>query len=445
MTNGFILAAPSSGSGKTTITLALLAALKRRGVKVQPFKTGPDYIDTAHHGEATGVKAHNLDTWMLPSVVNKEIFAKNSAGMDIAVVEGVMGLFDGVDGKGEAGSTAALAKLLDLPVILIVDARSMAKSAAALVSGFVNFDKGVRFAGIIWNRVGSDNHRRILDEALKGAGLPPALGAFAREDEITIPERHLGLVTPEETLPRGSYFDYLASLAEKYIDIDLLLEKTRAATIAHEEPLPAAVKVKIAVAKDRAYSFYYEENLEVLRAAGGEILFFAPCEGETIPEGADALYLGGGYPEVHAEAISKNTRFLEDVRKMHEADKRIYAECGGFMTLLESLEDTEGKRWPMAGIFPAKAMMNTKRFRLGYREVIGKEGTPLSGQSARGHEFHYSKIEKMGDGVTKSYRVSNARGEALPDEGYTIGKTLGGYIHLHFGSNKEFALRIFGL
>ncbi|PLX38953.1 MAG: cobyrinate a,c-diamide synthase [Deltaproteobacteria bacterium] len=445
MKSAFVIAAPSSGSGKTTITLSILAALRKRGVRVQPFKTGPDYIDTAHHALVTGMKGENLDTWMLPKEMNEAIFSNAMAHAEVGVVEGVMGLFDGVDGKRDVGSTSSLAALLGLPVILVVDARSMARSAAALVSGFVNFSSELNFAGVIWNRVGSPTHLKILDEALEAANLPHSLGAFGRRDDIAIPSRHLGLVTPEDMQFKDSFLTDLALLAEESVDIDKLLDATPVEVTVKSDQVKSTGNYKVALPRDRAYSFYYEENLRQIMKLGGELLLFAPTEGEALPTEADAVYLGGGYPELNAEKISENKGFIEGLRNFHRLGKPIYGECGGFMTLCEEVEDPSGRRWPMAGLFPTRARMTERGFRLGYREVEGKPGSSLAGLSARGHEFHYSRIEKMPDDVKRLFKVKNARGESLEDEGYNVGSATGGYIHLAFGSNPEALKQLLGL
>ncbi|TAL16983.1 cobyrinate a,c-diamide synthase [bacterium] len=445
MKSAFVIAAPRSGAGKTTVTLSIMAALKARGLFVQPFKAGPDYIDTAHHRYATGAVSYNLDTWMLPPEANLRIFRRESAGAEVSVVEGVMGLFDGVDGRRPDGSTADLARLLDLPIVLVVDARSMARSAAALVKGFVEFDKNLRFAGIIWNRVGTKGHRRILDEALEEAGLPQALGAFGRHNEIAIPHRHLGLVTPEDMELLPGFFDNLAAMAEESVELDRLLIATRTQIPPEAVPAGSAKTKTVAVARDRAFCFYYEENLKILEGLGARLVFFAPTDGDAVPPEAEALYLGGGYPELHADKISRNEGFLNRVRDMHARGLPIYAECGGFMTLCRAVEDCSGTRSEMAGIFPSTAKMGKGTFSLGYREVEGTLLSPVPGKKARGHEFHYSTIEEMGGTIERAYRVRNSRGEELAGEGYLTGKTLGGYIHLHFASNPAFAAAIFGL
>lgn len=446
MRSAFLIAAPHSGAGKTTVTLSLLSALKARGLKVQGFKSGPDYIDPLHHQSITGLPSHNLDTWMLPPEVNRNIFTNHASRADVSVVEGAMGLFDGVDGVRAEGSASSLALLLDLPVVLVVDARSMARSAAALVYGFVKFNPDQRFAGIIWNRVGSPAHRRILDEAVAQRGLPPVLGAFPRDETLSMGERHLGLVTPKEGGAETGWTEKLALAAETHIDIDKLLGSTRLECEHFEKPaLWAEGGPVIAVARDRAYSFYYQENLSLLERLGARLVFFKPSEGDDVPETSDALYLGGGYPELYAEEISSNSAFMASIRRFHAEGKPIYGECGGFMTLCARLRDGSGKTHEMAGIFPSEAIMGKRLARLGYREVTGLPHSPLSGLSARGHEFHYSAIGEMPAEVARVYSSKNSRGEEAGAEGYASGSAIGSYVHLHFCSNPEIAEKIFRL
>lgn len=450
MKSAFLVGAPHSGAGKTTVTLALLAALRRRGLAVQPFKVGPDYIDPSHHRRLCGRPSHNLDTWMVPPEANRSIFARAACTADVAVVEGVMGLFDGVDGRRPAGSSADLAHLLGLPVVLVVDARAMARSAAALVHGFANFDPRVHLAGVIWNRVGSPSHRRILDEALEDKGLPPSFGAVPREAAAALPERHLGLVTPEDAHLPPDLEARLARLAEDHLDIGALLDATADRCLREQAASPAPpprgpCPRRIGVARDAAFCFYYEENLSLLEHGGAELVWFRPAEGDGVPPDLDALYLGGGYPELRAQALGGNEAFRSGARELHARGVPIYAECGGFMALCEGLVDLEGRHHPMAGIFPTLARMRGQRFRLGYREVEVRGVPSLEGQRARGHEFHYSHTQDMPAAVPRVYRVRTARGDELPPEGYALGATLGSYVHLHFASNPELALRLFGL
>lgn len=460
--SAFVVCGTHSGCGKTTVTLGLMAALTRRGRRVQPFKVGPDFIDPGLHTLITGRPSHNLDGWMLSRTYNEERFRKSMIEADAAVVEGVMGVYDGHDGVSEAGSTAEMAKWLNLPLVLVVDARSMARSVAALVQGFTRFDPALRWAGVIFNRIGGPGHLAYLEEAM-AANLPelPVLGGLPRKTELELAERHLGLVTAEETTLNDAGKEALARWIENAVDVDGLLqaaalpngETERRAPFSEPAPFPRA-SVPVAVARDAAYCFYYPDNLDMLEEAGAEILPFSPVAGETFPKRAAALILGGGYPELHAEAISRNRAFLEDVRSAHRRGMPIYAECGGLMTLGRFIETGSGKRFPMAGILPFGTRMLERRKALGYVEVelvrpccLGPPGTVL-----RGHEFHYSEIvledeaeapssEDPADPCEKriacAYRLRTRKLAPERREGYLAGSCLASYVHLHWGSAPE--------
>ena len=448
-----LIAAPSSGSGKTTISLGIMAALRKRGRIVQPFKVGPDFIDPGHHTAVCGRASRNLDGWMLSKDYVVSSFEKSSNGSDISVIEGVMGLFDGVNGKSEDGSSAQIAKWTGSPVILVVDARSMARSAAALVSGFENFDKYVNLAGVIFNRVGSERHMNMLREAVESNCKTKVLGFIPRDEALSMPERHLGLVTAEDGFSQ-EFIDRLADVVEKNVNLDVLL------TIAERpHPLPnpplegAGVSprpqgegqgedgVKIAVARDQAFSFYYEDNFDILQDLGAELVFFSPLADKALPEGITGLYIGGGYPEVHAERLSANRSMMDSIKNFAESGGKIYAECGGFMYLTEGIVDFDGEFHRMAGIFPTKAKMLKRRKALGYVEVeaIGDNPLATKGSRIRGHEFHYSEIDEMPETIKRVYRVNKPGSAETWMEGYLYKNTLASYVHLHFGSNKEWA------
>jgi len=402
--NAFIIAGVSSSAGKTTLTLGLMALLRRRGLKVQPFKAGPDYIDPSHHSSVCGRPSYNLDSWMMGEAGVKATFSRQMEGADIGVLEGVMGLFDGKGGGDESGSTAHLAKILGIPVILVVDAAGMAGSAAALLQGFENFDSGVRIAGVIFNRVGSERHFAMLKESVEVSCRAKVMGYLPKSDDITIPERHLGLVMADE-FQRGKH-EGLADLIEKTIDIDELIECSNTNMIAESEGRrestveSQASKVTIAVARDSAFCFYYQENLDLLEAFGARLAYFSPIEDESLPEGTSGIYIGGGYPEVYAEKLESNVAIKGSIKDMAENDMPIYAECGGLIYLGSSVKNMEGTRsFDMTNIFPWKATMGRSLKALGYRELTGRKGLPFleEGQKIRGHEFRYSGIE-CGDG-----------------------------------------------
>jgi len=437
---GFLIGGTSSGSGKTTLSLGLMAALKRRGFAVAPFKVGPDYIDPGHHRRVTGRPSRNLDGWMLSRDYCREAFFRTMAHADLAVVEGVMGLFDGFSGTDEAGSSAQMAKWLGLPVVLVVNAASMARSAAALVTGFQNFDPELNFLGVVFNNIGSKSHLNYLTEALSVHSDLPCLGGIPRDDALRIPERHLGLVTDEEHLLSGKETDYLADTVEAHINLELLLERAGTFTVSsNTEEAPAnseSSTIKIGVAMDSAFCFYYPDNFETLQRAGAALVFFSPTNDETLPEGLSGLYFGGGYPELFAEKLSANSTMREAVKKASEGGMPIYGECGGLMYLSEAITDFDANRWEMSGCLPLETRMQEKRCALGYREITLQEDSLLgpSGTTVRGHEFHYSK--PVGEPSCETiYRVTPRTDRTLPDEGYVKGNTLGSYVHLHFGSS----------
>lgn len=445
---GFVVAGTKSGAGKTTVTLGLMAALKNRGLKVAPFKVGPDFIDPGHHTRITGVLSRNLDGWMLSRAYNLQTFQRAREGVDVAVVEGVMGLFDGYDGRSEAGSTAQMAKWLDLPVILVVDAASMARSAAALVQGFERFDRDLRFAGVVFNHIGGERHLAYLRQALQDHVQMPLLGGLPRDEAIAIPERHLGLVTREDFTPGNCTIDGLAELLEARLDITGLLDclpviSAQAPAPRTDDPPTATAGVRIGVARDRAFCFYYPDNLELLEMSGATLVPFSPMTAKKLPENLDGLYFGGGYPELNAEALSTNVPLRAQVLQKCREGMPIYGECGGFMYLCRELIDPHGRSHPMAGCFPFTTRMFPRLRALGYREVtlacdglIGPQG-----MTARGHEFHYSEIAdaEVAPPLKTLYRMAARDGGDARSEGFQHHRCLGSYVHLHFGSNPNVA------
>ena len=489
---GFLIGGTHSGCGKTTIALALMAAFKARGMRVQPFKVGPDFIDPGFHTQITGVESRNLDGWMLQRGYNQTLFRRLIGRADMAIVEGVMGLFDGYDGFTESGSSAEMAKWLGLAVILVVDARSMARSAAALVYGFRNFDPGLRFAGVIFNRIGGAGHLQYLEEAMT-ASLPEVtvLGGIPWEDPIKIPERHLGLVTADEIIIDAEWERNLAGLVERYLDLDLILTvagwqgdseegrgeavegwipafagmtsrgsdgmtvgKTNGRKIPPNYPLEKGeakseslsrrgTSVPLAVARDAAFCFYYPDNFELLRQAGAELRFFSPLNGDSLPEDVAGLYLGGGYPEVYAENLASQKTFLAAIRAAVAQGIPVYAECGGLMVLSRFIDTLDGKRYPMAGVLPFGTRMLPRRKALGYTEVLLRERCLLGETDLviRGHEFHYSEImeDEVNPALSFAYRIRGRKFGNERPEGYQIGSALASYVHLHWGSAPQVA------
>lgn len=444
----FVVGGTHSGCGKTSVSLGLMASLARRGLLVQPFKCGPDFIDPGHHALACArngkpVPSHNLDGWMLSAATNLDIFNRYGAGCDVAVVEGVMGLFDGISGTGDDGSTGQIAKTLGLPVILVVDAKSMARSAAAVVSGYANFDKDVTIAGVVFNRVGSDSHAELLKEAMSLLPDIPVLGCLQREESIATPSRHLGLITAGEEDPDLGRYQRLADWVEAGIDLDALLNiipDTEA--VPPFELVPQLGKVLIGLARDNAFCFYYEENIRLLREAGARIVEFSPMKDLHLPDDLDGLFLGGGYPELYAFDLGQNTKMRREIKEFCESGRPVYAECGGFMYLMNDIITGRG-RYAMAGVFPVRAEMNDKFRALGYREITTKVDSILgpAASTARGHEFHYSSLKEALDpeSMPGIYSMVGRKGVIETPEGFQRGNTLGSYVHLHFGSQPKMA------
>lgn len=439
-----MIAGTKSGCGKTTITLGLMATLARRGFKVAPFKVGPDFIDPGHHSRVAGSVSKNLDGWMLSKEFNLSNFNREAEDSDVAVIEGVMGLFDGYDGKSEAGSTAQMAKWLGVPVVLLVDAASMARSAAALVQGFERFDPLLNFAGVIFNNLGSQRHLDYLKEALQGTAKMPCLGGIIRNAQLGIPERHLGLVTPEDHPLSGQMIVELADVVEQGINLDLLLQilpEIHPAPHRGDKLNSREKMAHIAVARDNAFCFYYQDNLDLLAQFGAEIISFSPIEDDRLPPNIDGLYVGGGYPELFAEKLSLNNRLREQIKQKSRDGMPIYGECGGFMFLCQELIDQDGNSYPMCGCFPFATQMFTGLKALGYREVTLVRDAVIGNQdlTIRGHEFHYSELVRVDPGFQTVYRISDRSGLDKPPEGYQVDQTLGSYNHLHFGSQPEAA------
>jgi cobyrinic acid a,c-diamide synthase len=450
-TRALVIAGVATGVGKTSVTLGLLEALRRRGLRVQAFKVGPDFIDPGLHAVATGRASYNLDGWMYGRDAVRACVARQAAHADLAVVEGVMGCFDGIDGTSEEGSTAQIAKWLHAPVVLVVDAWASARSAAAVVHGFEGFDPALSLAGVIVNRVGGDVHGRMVLDAIAATCRAVPLGAIPRNDALTLPERHLGLVTVAEGVLDAARLRLLGDAVEHSIDLDRLLSLAREVEPFEESGPgrpeseyraercgPASPRLtRIGVARDAAFQFYYAENLDLLREAGAELHFWSPLGDHELPD-ADGLYLGGGYPELYAPRLAGNAAMRKAVRRFAEAGRPVYAECGGLMYLAETLEDADGVAHPMAGVLPATVRMRPPRMALGYTEVAFTRDTPIgpAGAVARGHEFHYSILDPVPEGIERVYRIAQ-RGAPARAEGYLVGRTLMSYVHLGFASNPE--------
>ena len=438
-----VIAGTYSGVGKTTVTLALLAALKVRGCLVQPFKAGPDFIDPGHHSAVTGRPSRNLDGWMLGESVNREIFTRASAYADLSIIEGMMGLFDGSSPVNEIGSTAELAKQLDAPVLLVIDGSAMARSAAAMVAGYAKFDPALRVVGVLFNRVSSEGHYTLLKEAVEQESDVVAVGYLRPDPAVTISDRHLGLVTAMEQ-ETGKLYGRLAKAAEETVDlnrIEVLAGSCRELPEAAPQPVMRnhGRTVRIGVARDQAFCFYYPDNLELLEAAGAELVKFSPLKDQVLPD-VDMLYLGGGYPELHGEALAGNVTMRAAIRKFAERGGTIYAECGGMMYLMQSIRDFGGTSHEMVGLFPAEAIMKKPCLTLGYRTLELSQDCILgaSGTIARGHEFHYSTLVPRGS-LDYAGTLRDVREESKGSDGFIVGNTLAFYTHLHFASQPKIA------
>jgi cobyrinic acid a,c-diamide synthase len=443
---GLLVSGTASGVGKTTVALAIMAGLRRRGLAVQPFKCGPDFLDTGHHTRICGRAARNLDTWMLSVEANRSVLRNAARGADVVVAEGMMGLFDGKSGNTEIGSSAEIAKLLRLPVVLVVDASKSARSVAAVVLGFELFDAELQLAGVILNRVASERHYEMLRDAIETSCKTKILGWLPLEPAIAIPERHLGLqgAAEQDADSHETAVDALASLAEKHLDLDGLLGPRCRLELDESESARTVNSrsndiVRIGVPSDHAFSFYYEDNLDMLREQGAEIVRFSPLNDAALPSGLDALYLGGGYPDLHAEQLSSNRGMLEEMRAFAASGKPVYAECGGMLYLAEKLS-TDRASYAMVGALPLSMQMTEKLVQFGYVTVeftedclLGRKGTVV-----RGHSFHYSRIASRGD-VETNYHVQYSMSGKEEMEGFRRGNVLASYIHLHFRANPAVA------
>jgi cobyrinic acid a,c-diamide synthase len=433
-----VIAGTHSGVGKTTATLAILAALRERGRQVQPFKAGPDFIDPSHHRAATGRPSRNLDGWMLGADCNRAIFARAAADADISIIEGMMGLFDSSSPVNDIGSTAELAKQLEAPVVLVVDGSAMARSAAAMVAGYARFDPALRVAGVLFNRVGSDGHYQLLKAAVEQETAVTPVGYLRPDVALTIPDRHLGLVMAMEQ-GHSRLYQRLAKAALDTIDLDRIEALAHSSGTLPEAVSPPVIKspgrtIRIGVAQDQAFCFYYPDNLELLEAAGAEIITFSLLHDDSLPD-VEMLYLGGGYPELHGAALAENVAMRAAVKRFAERGGVIYAECGGLMYLMESILDFDGCSHDMVGIFPAKTAMQKPDLTLGYRTVECSRRSILGnvGATARGHEFHYSTLVARGP-LQYACALRDAAGLSKGQDGLMKGNVLALYTHLHFAS-----------
>jgi cobyrinic acid a,c-diamide synthase len=443
---GFVIAGERSGVGKTILTMALAKAFMRRGMNVQCFKVGPDFIDPSFHLAVTGQTSRNLDGWMMGKNYCVQSFHDNSKDADMVIVEGVMGLFDGYDGKSEDGSTAQIAKWLNLPIVLIVDGSSFARTAGALVLGYEMFDDDIKIAGVIFNRVAGERHFEYIRDGVNEKCSTDVLGYVPRDPAWSIPERHLGLVMADEQKNLIETVESISLEIEKTVNVERLIKLCEKAgpidieSKASDDIIAPERSVTIGIARDEAFCFYYQDNIELLERYGAKIEYFSPIHDKALPDGLNGLYLGGGYPELYAESLSRNNKMREDVLFFCKSGRPVYAECGGFLYLLQAITDLHGNRYPMTGLFPSEAKMLPHLKRLGYVEVETVNGRSFlpEGVKMRGHEFHYSEIAEMPVEIDRCFKVSRRRGRDSFLEGYCINNVLAGYLHLHFASNIDF-------
>lgn len=439
MQRRIVIAGTNSGVGKTTLTIGIMAALKKRGLVVQGFKCGPDYIDSTYHTKVTKRKSRNIDSWMIDKETLNDIFVDASSDADISIIEGVMGLYDGRRPDSNEGSTAEISVLLEAPVILIVDIASIARSAAAIVKGYQMLDPSVKIGGVILNRAGSVGHYELCKRAIEQECNIPVLGYLRKGDVPSIPERSLGLIPAIE---RGDYYNFFTNIMtviEKQIDLDLLLDISKQPPLKKKTSLftkKEKEQVTIAVAYDEAFNFYYEENLKMLQYQGARLEFFSPLAGDVIPENADGLYIGGGFLDEFLETLASFNENNTKLKTKIEQGLPTFAECGGFMFLCESITNVSGKTYPMVGVIPGKIKIEQKLQAIGYREVTALCDSVIlkKGEMARGHEFHYSTFSER-EPINKIYHTKGIRKEGI--EGFHLKNVVASYTYLHFASNEN--------
>ncbi len=442
-----VVAGTHSGAGKTTLTQGLILALVARKLTVQPYKCGPDYIDPGYHTVLSGRISRNLDTMLIPANRVLELFDVNARDADVSIIEGVMGLFDGAGATDERGSTSHIAKIVRAPVVLVMDARAMARSAGAVAHGYAKFERNIDVGGFILNNVGSERHYRMAKEAIEWRTGLPVFGYLPRRDDLRIPERHLGLVPAWESEPQQCWRDRLLSLIDEYIDVDGLLRLARSAP-----PLPVyspviygkgktEQHVRIGYALDDAFHFYYQDNLDMLGHIGAEMVPFSPMQDEMLPDGLDGLYFGGGYPELFAEELENNEGMKAHVRRVSAAGMPILAECGGLMYIVRYLRPLDGRDYEMVGLFPGRMKMRPKLKMLGYYTGELQCSCPLgrTGKHLLGHVYHWSELEEEpSDELCRAF-VLRKPGRDDQYDGFIRHNTVASYLHLHFAGELSYA------
>lgn len=444
-----VLAGVASGVGKTTVTIALARALRARGLRVVMFKCGPDYLDPTYHGRAVDGTSHNLDGWMMGPAAVRTTFVHAARDADIALIEGVMGLFDGATPHSEEGSTAEIAKWLEAPTVLVVDAGGMARSFAALCNGFATFDPALTLRGVIANRVGSRGHLDLLSQAQTS---PPLLGGLQRDKQHAFSERHLGLRSADESVLPDALLDHWGAQASEWLPLDTLLSLAQSAPALACDDVAASTaspsvhtvsrRCRIGLAYDAAFHFYYADNLRRLEQLGAELIRFSPIHDAHLPA-VDGLYFGGGYPEAHAGELAANEKMHEAIRDFAGRNGPIYAECGGLMYLSQALRTLSGERHPMVGLLPCEVQMFERLQALGYVDVETQAPSMLgpTGTRFRGHQFRYSELSPAParEQVAQVYKLKRRRGGDVLSEGYQLGSVLASYVHAHWASNPEVA------
>ena len=445
MTPSIVIAGVRSGVGKTTIATGIMGALTKRGKRVQPFKAGPDYIDPSYHKLAAGIPSRNLDSWLLPHKIVSELFYKASQTADISIVEGVMGIFDGHSNLDEFGSTAQLAKLLHAPVVLIADASKVARSVAAEILGYQLFDPELNIAGVILNGIGSPRHLEFCKPQIEKSTGIPVIGYMPRRQDLVQPERHLGLIPTTEGTVVQQWYDSLISQTEETIDLEAICDIASTAQLNPVEPYiyPASPQPKtavIAVARDEAFSFYYQDSLDLLESWGAEIVEFSPLRDSKVPERCGGIYIGGGFPELFAQELSENKSMLMSMTERINLGIPIYAECGGLMYLGHSLSDMTGQMHPMVQALPLSSSMKDQTLHLGYRELEALCDSPImkKGQVIKGHEFHWSVLENNPELHNALYTVVDQDNRF---EGFRNENVWASYIHVHLASDPSLAKR----
>lgn len=439
-----ILAGTHSGVGKTTLAQGVMLALSKRGLNVQPFKAGPDYIDPTYHLQASGRSSYNLDSWLLSQAAILELFKEHAKNADISIIEGVMGLYDGLK-YTEAGSTAHLAKILNCPVILILDARSLSRSAAAMVLGYREFDRKVKISGIILNNIKSINHYNYIKAAIEDKTGIPLLGYLPQDIDLRLPERHLGLIPVKEKKLSRVFQTKLIKLIKRNIDLEKILKVAKSASGLPDKKMriynirARLNSVTIAIAKDRAFNFYYQDNLEILQHLGAKFAEFSPLNNQALPHHIDGLYIGGGFPELFASQLAKNIRVKQEIYQKACAGLPIYAECGGLMYLAERLVDFKKRIFPMVGIFKCRVNMALRPQGLGYVDVETIKDNILSEKGAKNkaHIFHWSYLDNLRD-VSFAYEIEKDK-KRISYDGLVRENVLASYAHLHFASNINLA------